>query len=407
MKSTAQKVIRLYYGFQFFFPLFLWLPIFYEYQKKIGLDDSQIFLIQSIYYWVFCLLEIPTGLIADRFGYRFCMRAGAIWVGVAGLFPIFFQSYSGFLVHFLLIALGRSFVSGAASAYLYEFLKLQGNSDYKKVEGNARAYSLIGKIVLWPAVGALMHWHLTLPYWLTFFANGVGVWLAFSFPCLEWIKRDSDFLKNIRGTFSVLLFRPLLVLIMIQGVAVFTLSRILQINLFQPILISKGIALGTHGAVMSFMTVFETWGSFTPTMGLRSKGPFSNLSAVFLFTLLMAGSMIWIDFSGVAGTWIALGVFSYVTGASFPVQKQLINDAIPDSKYRATLLSVESIVDRAACAMAASFVASFVAQGKVGAFLRISGFAAMGLMVLLYLGLHFATSRSELSSNALARDLKG
>jgi len=33
----------LSYTFQFFFGLLLWLPVFYEYQRQIGLSDAQIF----------------------------------------------------------------------------------------------------------------------------------------------------------------------------------------------------------------------------------------------------------------------------------------------------------------------------------------------------------------------------
>src|SRR5690606_6775932 len=70
LPATAASVRRRYYAFQFFFNLLLWIPVFYEFQKQLGLDDPQIFRIQSVYYLVFCFLEIPTGAFADRFGYR-------------------------------------------------------------------------------------------------------------------------------------------------------------------------------------------------------------------------------------------------------------------------------------------------------------------------------------------------
>ena len=43
----------------------LWLPIFYAYQRQLGLSDAQIFGIQSLYYVAFCLMEIPTGMAAS------------------------------------------------------------------------------------------------------------------------------------------------------------------------------------------------------------------------------------------------------------------------------------------------------------------------------------------------------
>lgn len=375
----ARRIVFNYYAFQFFFGLFLWLPIFYEFQRRIGLSDQQIFSIQSIYYWTFCFLEVPTGLIADRWGYRFCMRLGAITLVIAGILPMIGQGYTGVLTHFLLIALSRSLISGAASAYLYEFLKFQGEPIelYKRIEGNARAYSLIGKVLLWPCAGLLMEWHLTLPYWLTLFANLGAVGFAYALPQLSLVEKTGSSSKvlSLTPVFQMMWKRPLLPLMMLQGVAIFTLSRLVQINLFQPLLNEKGIPLSTHGLMMSYMTLFETWGSL--------KGPtrrFSDLNWVFIFTGVIALSLVLIQ-GGVI--WIGLGIFSFVTGASFPVQRQLINDAIPDSRYRATILSLESILDRAVCAWVAGSLGSFVAGGAIGDFLLLSAaVSGLGILVL-------------------------
>ena len=77
------RVVRLYIAFQFFFNLLLWVPIFYTFQRQMGLSDPQIFGIQSIYYVAFCLFEIPTGYIADRFGFRCSMLLGAAMLTAA------------------------------------------------------------------------------------------------------------------------------------------------------------------------------------------------------------------------------------------------------------------------------------------------------------------------------------
>ena len=163
-----KKLIRLYTAFQFFFGFLLWLPIFYEYQRRMGLAPAEIFEIQSLYQIVFCFLEIPTGWFADRFGYLRSMRVGAAVLAAANLLPIFAVDYVGFLAHFILIALSRSFISGASSSYLYEAFRERGETEaYKGVEGAARAYGLVGRVVGWAGVGFMMEWHVTLPYWLT------------------------------------------------------------------------------------------------------------------------------------------------------------------------------------------------------------------------------------------------
>ncbi|OVE80666.1 hypothetical protein BVY03_05710, partial [bacterium K02(2017)] len=167
-KHSLKKVTYLYIGFQLFFSLFLWLPVFYEFQLQIGLSKTEFFNIQSLYYLSFCFLEVPTGWLADRWGYRKTLIIGAIILSVSNALPVALPIYNGILWHFLLLATARSFISGAASAYLYEYLKQKKATDiYKTIEGKGRAWGLIGKVCCWPFVGILMSIYLALPYVIT------------------------------------------------------------------------------------------------------------------------------------------------------------------------------------------------------------------------------------------------
>jgi MFS family permease len=260
-KPDVQRTVRLTYGFQFFFGLLLWAPIFYQYQKLAGLSDGEIFGIQSIYYLVFCLLEIPTGLLADRFDYRTSLTAGAGVLVVANLVPVLSGSYASFLGHFVLIALARSLVSGALSAYLYEYLHVSGAGEhYLRVEGAGRAYSLVGKIVYWPVIGLLMTWNLPSPYWLTAINAGIALVCALKLPPIPGGRRTTgktaSLLAGAGGALSALRSSRWLALLMVQGIAMFTLIRICQVNLFQPILESKSLSMNWYGAVLAAMTLF-------------------------------------------------------------------------------------------------------------------------------------------------------
>lgn len=203
------RAVRLTYGFQFFFGLLLWIPIFYEYQKQLGLSDAEIFGIQSIYYIAFCLMEIPTGMVADRFDHRTSLWLGASVLVVANVVPVLAGNYTGFLVHFLLIALARSLISGAQSAYLYKYLNGHNAGHlYLKVECVGRSYSLVGKIVYWPAIGLLMQWNMPSPYWLTAVHAAIAVVLALKLPPIpDWKRpegKTSKLLAGVGGAFGAL-----------------------------------------------------------------------------------------------------------------------------------------------------------------------------------------------------------
>ena len=380
---SRERVIWLYCGFQFFFSLLFWVPVFYEYQKRIGLSDREIFDIQSIYYVVFCLLEIPTGVAADVLGAWRCMRDGAVVLVVANLAAILAQSYWGLIAHWLLVALARSFISGASSAYIYDYLAREGAAaEFKQIEGNARAYGLFGKVVCWAFVGWLMDRWLTAPYWLTVGSAVIAVGFACALPNVM-VKQpvQEGLIARLTQTGQVLLRSPFLGLLMIQGIAIFVLSRIVQVNLFQPILKGQGYGVTAFGVVMAVMTVFEAIGSARPGW---MRGWLSDLNAVFVLTLALAGSMLALPVAGPAGCVAALCVFALATGLSFPIQRQLLNDNIADPRYRATLLSTESIVDRAVCAVLAARIGGYLEAGQLDFFLVACAAGTIGGMLVLW-----------------------
>lgn len=374
-----KKLLFTYNAFQFFFSLLLWVPIFYEYQKRIGLNDAEIFRIQSLYYLIFCLMEIPTGYLADWLGYRLCLMLGCISLIVANIWIPLAPTYIGFLTHFILIALARSFVSGASSAYLYQILTKQNMlEEYKEAEGKARAYSLIGKVFCWAVIGYIMQWHMTLPYWLTACSAFIGLYFAFSLPEIHSSEEKKRI--SIVELFSILLANPYLVLLMLQGVALFVLARICQVNLFQPILQHKGFSVVTYGMIMSLMTIFEAIGSFKSKWVRKYL---NDLYAIFVFTIMIGISFLLISFDSFLGidikivTIVALCFFSYIIGISFPIQRQLINQAIPEPRLRASLLSSESIIDRGINSLVANSLGAALAAGHLLLFLRKSALVAI------------------------------
>ncbi|MEU9484856.1 MFS transporter [Streptomyces decoyicus] len=403
LTPRARRIIRLNNGFQLLFNLLWWMPVFYAYQREAGLSDGQIFGIQSIYYIAFCLFEIPTGMVADRIGARNCLRAGAVVMTAANLAPVLAPSYTGFLVHFLAIAAGRSLTSGAASAYLYDGLAAEGAGEhYLKAEGQARALGLAAKVLCWPLVGPLMAVAHPTPYVLSAASAAGSLVCAMVLPrhaapghghrerASKTSRGGLAFLRDATTALRCVWATPWLALLMVQGVAVFTLSRICQVNLFQPVLLDHGIPEGSHGGVLAAMTVAEAVASARPQwLGSR----LSPVAWVSLLSLAMAAALAG---STLGGPWTVVAllcVFAAVTGFAYPLQRKLVNDAIPAGAPRATLLSVESIVDRAVCALAAVAAGAYLSAGRLDALLWHSAVVTGVVMLVLQLVLRRAPGR--------------
>ncbi len=385
----ATRVIRRYNAFQLFAGLLWWLPVFYVFQRSAGLSDTEIFSIQSIFYLAFCLFDIPTGMIADRFDHRRCLQGGAAILVVANVIPVWQPTFTGFLVQFLLIALAHSLFSGAGSAYLYEYLQRTGNeASYQGAEGSARAWTLIGRIVCLPAAGFLTAWWGPSPYVLSAVTCGIAAVIAFGFPALP--VRDSGPVEAepaekkghspaLAGALRSLLKSKRLMLLMAQGIAVFTLVRIGQANLFQPILESKDLPLQWFGVLMAATTVFEVAGAARSAVLAR----FGQIRVVLALTVLMAIALASVIPLGLVGTMACLAVFSLASGLAFPVQRKLVNQAITEPARRATLLSIESLADRAVCALVVFVMGGFLARGAMPEFLGALAAAITVAMVAL------------------------
>ncbi|MEV7405221.1 MFS transporter [Streptomyces sp. NPDC091267] len=415
--GTARRIIRLNYGFQLLFNLLWWMPVFYAYQKAAGLSDGQIFGIQSIYYVAFCLFEIPTGLIADRIGARNCLRAGAVVMTAANLAPVFSPSYTGFLLHFLAIAAGRSLTSGAASAYLYDGLRAEKcDEHYLKAEGTARALGLAAKVVCWPLVGPLMALAHTAPYVLSAASAAGSLACAVALPRLAAPadadgtrkaagragtgRRGGAFLRDAGSALRCVASSPWLALVMVQGVAVFTLSRICQVNLFQPILLDHGIGESSHGGVLAAMTVAEAVASARPQWLSRRLTPVAWVSVL---SLALAGTLAGVT---LGGPWVVIALlclFAAATGFAYPVQRKLVNDAVPAHAPRATLLSVESIVDRAVCALAAVAAGAYLSAGRLDDLLWHSALATVVLLGVFQLVLRSGVVKQGLEGTGPGR----
>ena len=404
-----KKAITTYIVFQLLFNLLLWVPVFYEIQKQLGLNDPQIFRIQSIYYLVFCFLEFPTGYLADRFGYKTSMIGGAITLVIANLIPIFSGDYLGFLSHFCLIALARSLISGAGSAWLYEFLKSHGQESlYRKVEGDARFYSLVARVISWAAVGYLMTLGLLLPYWISAANALLATALAIILPRVSAeegtdTKRTASLVGGLSSAASIVVKTPYLFLLMLQGVGIFILVRVLQVNLYQPIMSDKAFATASFGVIMSVMTVFEAFGS---KLAHRVRRVANDLSTVTVSTLILSLTLAAISLGNQTLVIVGFCIFSLAAGIAFPVQKQLLNDAIKYPGQRATILSMESLIDRALCAIVVLPLGGFIADGKLREVLVVCGLASAVFAVVVQYFLRQVKQAADLERESALGNIK-
>jgi MFS family permease len=152
------------------------LPVIVLFWQDCGLAMLQIFWLQTFFAIAVVLLEVPTGMVADRLGKRTSLLLGMLIVfcGVVGY--ALSRTFVAFLVVEIVLALGLAFYSGADTALLYDTLKVLGRDDeFKRIEGEATALRMLSFAVCNLAGGVIGDWSLVGAIW----ASALGPFLAF------------------------------------------------------------------------------------------------------------------------------------------------------------------------------------------------------------------------------------
>lgn len=124
-----------------------WMPVFFlRFLEALPLE--QVLLLEAVYYVAVVVLEVPTGVVADRWGRRPALllatastALGCALLAVATAWPVF-------VVGQVLLAVGMAAMSGADSAFLYDTLvALDATDRHGALEAEAQRRGLVATAV--------------------------------------------------------------------------------------------------------------------------------------------------------------------------------------------------------------------------------------------------------------------
>jgi len=178
---AIENNIRRIYWYRIFSCMIFYLPIFVLFLLDNGLSATQVMILQSYYFILIVLLDVPTGVFADRYG-----RKKAIVISTVIYFISIFaygisSSFSQFFIAETLFAFAGAFWSGTDSAFIYDTLKsLKQEHKFKKVFGTF--YSI--NFLVWGLAGLLggflAQHSLRLPFYLSLIPVGISLLIAFT-----------------------------------------------------------------------------------------------------------------------------------------------------------------------------------------------------------------------------------
>ncbi len=167
--------IKLLYGFSFFDPFMIVIPLWVPYLATNGIGMRQFMELQAVFALVILCGEVPSGLLSDLWGRKKTLLLGSTLKAVSfSLLPLW-SSYEGFLFYHLTMGIALSMISGGDVALLYDSHLAAGG-------GKSRGTAVLGNVKLAGQTGAAVSALLggavvTLSYGHLLWANAILSWI--------------------------------------------------------------------------------------------------------------------------------------------------------------------------------------------------------------------------------------
>lgn len=140
------KNIILSFSAKFFNCLHFFSPVMLLYfSNVVGLSTSEFFYLQGLFSFFIFVLEVPTGVIADKYSRKLSVVLGSVSALIASFLMYYANSFIDALVAEFFIALGFALTSGAFESLFYDYHKKSNlMNSYKRNLGFLGNISLLG-----------------------------------------------------------------------------------------------------------------------------------------------------------------------------------------------------------------------------------------------------------------------
>jgi MFS family permease len=122
-----------------------------------GLSAAEFGLLKSLTYLSTILFEVPSGVIADKFGRRWTLIAGAFLAALGCLAYAAGRGFWLFAMAEIVLGISGALISGADSALLYDSLRADHRQlEYPRAEGRIKTAQMLGYAIGLPATDVLL-----------------------------------------------------------------------------------------------------------------------------------------------------------------------------------------------------------------------------------------------------------
>tara|TARA_Y100000310_G_C20669223_1_gene809328 strand:- start:46 stop:1242 length:1197 start_codon:yes stop_codon:yes gene_type:complete len=279
-----------FFLFEIFWTMMFWLPIFQIYYLGRGLNITQIAFIAVTWAIARMVLEIPTGMLADKWGRKKTLFLSQVFFMIAMVILVLAHNFWVFILATIFSTLWYTCYSGTATAFFYDTLKeLKREKEYEKLNG--KLYLITAVVGFFAALssGFLFNIYDALPYILTIIPIVITlpIILSFTEPKFHKHAEENTLYLHFKSSVNKIIKSEHLIFIVIFG-AILTFALDYLYDYGQIYLKVIGVPIVFFGVIFAFQSIIEGIGG---GFAHKIKDKFSY-RGIFTFSLLFTTAIV-------------------------------------------------------------------------------------------------------------------
>jgi len=380
-----------------FFQLFLVIvPILVPFFQDHGLSMKEVFLTQAFFGAVIVVMEIPSGVLADRFGRKRALVLGALFLALGHMSLLWANDLTGFLVFEGLLGVGVSLMSGADLALLYD-TEIELGREGESPEAVANLYSMhsLSEALAAVACSLLILHSMDAVILVQVVAGCIPLLVALT------LKEPSIHRGEVR---EPLRFREVLVHLLRNGAVIrwtvialslWSLTTFFAVWILQRWWTETDVPLWAFGYLWAMYTAIA---GLAGKFALRIERRLGIGLLLGIIGLLPVAGYVGLAASGLVMGLVAAACFFVARGLGLVVLRDALNRRTP-SRFRATANSMASFGFRAAFVGAGPMAGAWIDHaGTVSTLWLLAGVAAiisLGVLLPLWFAIRRAIAEGD------------
>lgn len=346
LEQSLRRNIRVLYIFKAFRSALISIPVIVLFWQKNGLSQAQIYFLQSLFALGTIIFELPSGYLADRYGCRLSMLAGAVISTIGfGIYSFSF-SFWPMAAAEIMLGIGVSCISGADAALAYDSLLALGESDqYRHFEAKGFTWSGLaeaGASILGGLI-AIASLRATIVAQVAVYSLLIPLSLLLVEPVRQHVGLPAkNVLRDVAKITKYALHGHREIKWLIFYAAVIGTLTQTMVWLTQPFYQEAGVPIGWFGALwamqMLALALFARCADrYEIILGKRRA----------MISFVVIGTATYAILSLAQSIWLLPVIFGFyfIRAVFTPILRDYINQLI-ESNIRATVLSVQSLAQR-------------------------------------------------------------